>query len=372
MIGHWRCGCLLVDAPFDQEAVMYRVLPAAEAEGCTPQNGKPAGCSPKVAAAGRVLRVGVLSNPLSGGNRKGMADVRTLLAGQPQVNHREVQTPTDVAAALGDFARQEVDIVTVNGGDGTIQAVLTALFHHQPFETLPLLAILRAGTDSVTARDVGLKGSREHALRKLFTWARTREGDAAIVERSVLRVEGAVKQEPLYGMIFGAAGIYQGIQYTHRNVYTLGLRGSLAPGLTMVRFFSSLAREGSDFVVPVPIKIQLDRQPLKQLDCALILVCALERLFLGLRPYWGTENAPLHFTAISARPRHLVKTLPFILRGRKGRHGTQDNGYFSHNFHEMRLTFDSGFTLDGELYTPDFRFGPLLVQEGGQASFLLL
>ncbi len=351
---------------------MYRARSAAKAEGCAPQRGKPAGCSSKVAEAGETLRVGVLSNPLSGGNRKGMADVRTVLAGQPQVNHREVQTPTDVAAALVDFARQEVDIVTVNGGDGTIQAVLTALFHHQPFETLPLLAILRAGTDSVTARDVGLKGSREYALRKLFTWARIREGDATIVERSVLRVEGAVKQEPLYGMIFGAAGIYQGIQFTHRNIYTLGLRGSLAPGLTLVRFFSSFARGDSNYVAPVPIIIELDRHPPKQLDCVLILVCTLERLFLGLRPYWGKENAPLHFTAISARPRHLFKTLPSILRGRKGRHGTQENGYFSHNFHEMRLTFDGGFTLDGELYTPDFRFGPLVVEEGGQASFLLL
>lgn len=351
---------------------MYRALPAAEIDGCAPQHGTPAGCSPKIAAAGRALRVGVLSNPLSGGNRKGMADVRAVLASQPQANHREVQTPADVAAALADFARQEVDIVTVNGGDGTTQAVLTALFHHQPFETLPLLAILRAGTDSVTARDVGLKGSRERALRSLFTWARTREDEAVIVERSVLRVDGAVKQEPLYGMIFGAAGIYQGIQFTHRKVYTLGLRGSMAPGLTMVRFFSSLARKDSEFVVPVPIEIELDRHPPKQLNCALILACTLERLFLGLRPYWGTEDAPLHFTALSARPRHLVKTLPHILRGRKGRHGTQENGYFSHNVHEMRLTFDSGFTLDGELYTPDIRFGPLVVKEGGQASFLLL
>jgi hypothetical protein len=316
--------------------------------------------------------VGVLSNPLSGGNRKGLADVRAVLAGQSRAIHREVQTPPDVVTALADFARQEVDVITVNGGDGTIQAVLTALFYRRPFETLPLLAILRAGTDSVTARDVGLKGSRERALRMLFTWASTREGGATILDRSILRVEGAVKQEPLYGMIFGAAGIYQGIQFTHRNVYTLGVRGSLAPTLTLARFFWELARGNSDYVAPVPITIALDRHPKEQLDCMLILVSTLERLFLKLRPFWGTESAPLRYTAISARPRHLFRALPSLLRGRKGRHGTTENGYFSHNVHEVRLTFDSGFTLDGELYLPDTRLGPVVVKDGGRASFLRL
>ena len=322
--------------------------------------------------AGRSLRVGVLSNPLSGGNRKGLADVRAILASQSQVSHREVQTPADVVSALADFARQEVEVITVNGGDGTIQAVLTGLFYHRPFETLPLLAILRAGTDSVTARDVGLQGSRVRALRMLFAWSSTREGSATIVDRSILRVEGAAKQEPLYGMIFGAAGIYQGIQFTHRNVYTLGARGSLAPALTLARFFWELARGNSDYVTPVPITIALDRHPERQLDCMLILISTLERLFLKLRPYWGTESAPLHYTAIRARSRHLLRSLPSLLRGRKGRHGTPENGYFSHNVHEVRLTFNGGFTLDGELYRPDKRLGPLVVKNGGRASFLRL
>ena len=104
--------------------------------------------------------MGLLSNPLSGGNQKGLAPVYEALTDQPHTHHLEVRNLSDAASALAELAQREVDVVAVNGGDGTIQAVLTALFHLKPFEQLPLLAILRAGTDSAIARDVGIRGRR--------------------------------------------------------------------------------------------------------------------------------------------------------------------------------------------------------------------
>ena len=78
----------------------------------------------------RAVRIGMLNNPLSGGNRNGLQKIRKAAAvAYPQVFQCDVQTPTDVAEALADFARKEVNTVVINGGDGTVQAVLTAIFH---------------------------------------------------------------------------------------------------------------------------------------------------------------------------------------------------------------------------------------------------
>jgi hypothetical protein len=101
-----------------------------------------------------------------------------------------------------------------------------------------------------------------------------------------------------------------------------------------------------------------------------VLVSTLERLFLGLYPYWGDESGPLHYTALRARPRYLLRALPSILRGRKGAYGTPENGFYSHNAHEIKLNLDSGFTLDGQLYTPETRKEPTVVRYGGTVSFL--
>ena len=328
--------------------------------------------SQRISAPDKPLRVGVLNNPLSGANRKGLGTVREVLATYPQVSDRDVQTPADVASALADFARQEVNVVAINGGDGTIQAALTVLYHQSPFERLPLLAVLRAGTTSMTAGDVGLKGSRAQGLRKLLTWACDGKGEVVHVQRPVLRVQMAPDVEPVYGMFFGAASIYQGIQFCNNRLNRPGFRGEWAPGLTIALFLLAVAFRGDTYVAPVPITVGLDDNPPEERNCFLLMVSALERLFLGLRPYWGQESEPLHYTAVDSRPQHLLRALPALIRGRTNLYGTAENGYISRNVQRVRLTLNGGFTLDGELFEAKAHLGPVVVQHGGEASFLQL
>jgi hypothetical protein len=328
--------------------------------------------SSSIFAAAEPLRVGVLNNPLSGGNRKGLGAIKKILAAYPQVCHREVLTPADVASALVDFARNEVNLVAVNGGDGTIQAALTVLYHQKPFETIPHLAVLRAGTTSMTAGDVGLKGSRELALERLLAWADGGEGEGVILHRPVLRVQVDPHQDPIYGMFLGTAGIYQGIQFFNNRLNRRGFRGEWAPGLTIALFLLAVASRGADYVAPVPITVGLDQSPPERRDYFLLMISTLERLFLGLRPFWGREERTLHYTAVEARPQHLLRALPSLMRGRKNRYGTPENGYFSHNAQQVQLTFTSGFTLDGELYKAEAHLGPVVVQDGGMVSFVRL
>jgi diacylglycerol kinase (ATP) len=325
--------------------------------------------APDFLMSGHPPRIGVLINPLSGGNLSGLGEIRSLIHAYPEVIHCDVQTPQDVVAVLRDFARREVELLAVNGGDGTVQAVLTALYHDQPFENQPLLAVLQSGTTSMTARDVGFTGSRLKSLKKLFNWVAAGDGSPQVIQRPVLQVT-APGHQTLYGMFFGTAAIYQGIQYFHRNVNTKGLRGAIGPGLTIRRVLWSAARRRSDFIPAVPITVTFDDHPPQQFDALVVLVSALERLFLGIRPYWGRESGPLRYTAVRARPQRLLRALPSILRGRGGPHGTPANGFNSHNAHAIRLNLDHGFTLDGQLYTPANRQTPTVVSYGGSVSFL--
>ena len=314
-------------------------------------------------------RIGLLINPLSGGNRSGLAAVRNTIAGYPQVVQSDVQTPQEVLNALVEFARKDVNLVAVSGGDGTVQAVLTALFHNRPFEKFPLLTVLQSGTASMTARDVGFLGSPVKALQKLFRWVHTGDGMPSKIRRPVLRV--AAPGHPIrFGMFFGAAAIYQGIEYFHRNVNGRGFRGEIGPGLTILRFLWALVNKNKDFAASVPLTVQLDQDPATQFDCLVVLISTLERLLLGMHPYWGSENGALHYTAVKAGPRHLLRALPSFFRGFSGYHGTPENGFYSHNATEIKLNLAGGFTLDGQLYTPDNQQEPTVVRDGGTATFL--
>jgi hypothetical protein len=173
-------------------------------------------------------------------------------------------------------------------------------------------------------------------------------------------------------MFFGTGAIHQGIEFFHREIHGLGLRGEISSGFTLARFLLALILGNRERVRPVSIRVGLDQGPAEQREFIALLVSSLERLIVGLRPFFGAGEGPLHFTALATRPKYLLRVVPLLVRGRQSRYGTPEHGYFSANVNEVELGLETGFTLDGELYAPDPRRGPLAVTTGGWASFLRL
>jgi diacylglycerol kinase (ATP) len=333
----------------------------------------PASIAPAPDAAPRLsaLRIGVLQNPRSGTNLKAAAPMRRLFSDHPGIPCREVLDPASVADALREMAERGVNTVAISGGDGTVNAVLNTVFGRSPFPRLPLLAVLRGGTANMTARDIGMRGRQERALRALIDCA-SRGGDGlAVVERPVMRIEPGAGREPIHGMFFGAAAIAQGIEYCKRDVHTLGLRGEIGPAVTMARFIIAMARGERAVIAPVPITVAVDGGAPSSFACEVIYVTTLEQLVLGLRPFWGRESAPLHYASVRAAPRHWVKALPGLLRGRPNRYVTPANGYESRNAHRLLLALDSPFFVDGEMFAPTAG-APLVFSDGGTAGFIRL
>ena len=316
-------------------------------------------------------RIGVLHNPRSGANLTAAASMRRLFSAHPDIPCRDVLDPASVAEALHEMAEHGINTIAISGGDGTVNAVLNTVFGHSPFPSLPLLAVLRGGTANMTARDIGMRGRHDRALRSLIECA-ARGGDGlTLIERPVMRIDPGAGRAPIYGMFFGAAAISQGIDYCKREVHTLGLRGEIGPAVTMARFVIAMARGERAIVAPVPVTVAIDGGSPSTFDCEIVHVTTLEQLVLGLRPYWGDEAAPLHYASVRAGPGHWVKALPGLLRGRPNRYTTPENGYESRNAHRLEIGLDSHFFVDGEIFSPTAGT-PLVFTDGGSAGFIKL
>ena len=106
------------------------------------------------------LRIAALSNPLSGRNKRGaFAKFEKIISRHPHIFHFVESSPQEITSGLDQFKRKKIDVILVNGGDGTIQTVLTYLKNDNNSEYKPYLVILPAGTTSMTFGDVGYRGN---------------------------------------------------------------------------------------------------------------------------------------------------------------------------------------------------------------------
>jgi len=317
-------------------------------------------------------RIGLITNPHSRRNRSGLVAIEAMVSARENINHTITQSADDIAAALRGFAEQGVGVVAINGGDGTTAQVFGALLDTSPFKEQPAVVLLPGGTTNMNAADVGLRGNLKKSVETLCRWADGEVLNVVRLSRPILRIDGAVGQGTLYGMFFGAGAIIiGGIEHCTSHVHRMGLTDEIGPGVTLLRAVWGVLRGDPQFAAAITAHIRSEGQgEATQRQLAILLITSLERLFLGIHPWWGQEQQPLHSTWIEKSAPGLVRKLVGLLRGKPGAGATAENGYFSHNARQLELDMDATFTIDGELYQASREHGPICVCQGGDIEFL--
>jgi len=103
----------------------------------------------------------------------------------------------------------------------------------------------------------------------------------------------------------------------------------------------------------------------------MIVATTLERLLLGLRPWWGEQTASIHLTAMRHSPHALLRSAPAFVKGRRHPRLSAENGYRSANVDAFSLQGSTGFALDGEVF-PLLPDQTLLVRSTPPVAFLKL
>lgn len=301
---------------------------------------------------GRAIRLAVIHNPKSGGNRRRgrLQEIREHIAGA-RLAHREGDSLEALVEGTRALVRDGAEVIAVNGGDGTVQAVLTGLLRDGIEEPLPLIAVLPGGTTNTTARNVGYGAGPTAALGELTTRAAAGRLEGTAQQSAVVRVERGNDPDPLFAMFFGAGGVYHGIRLAKEQVESRGMRGQLGAGVSLAVFLTKIATgEGGTLFPPLCARMSVDGGPVREERLLGLLVSTMERQFLGLKPYWGTGPGALMVTSLGYSPRHVLRSAISVMRGRPNRFATPENGYASCNADRLELELDSGFTLDGELF----------------------
>lgn len=299
---------------------------------------------------GRPIRAAVLTNPSGGYNKRRDHLAQARLAAADAV-HIEVSAPEDILQAVRRLDAEGVELLIVNGGDGTIQMVLTALYAEPRLEPAPLLALVPGGTSNTIPGDVGAWNRPADGIRAALDAAQRGRIDGSLIQRPVLRIESSLWEQPQCAMQFAAGAIYNAVKFAKREVEGRGAHGQTGPVVTLAWFVALIVtgRAGEIFP-PMLLRGTIDGRPLYGGPHLGILISTLDHLFLGIRPFWGSGPGRLRYSALGYRPRRLGLALIPALRGRRGHFVTTENGYTSYNGDLIDIEIDGGFMLDGELF----------------------
>lgn len=319
--------------------------------------------------------VALLSNPRSTGNQSMLPQVRSFCARNDDIFHYEVEHVDQIGAALRSIARVKPKVLVVNGGDGTVQAALTELYHGGHFKgPPPPVAVLPNGKTNLIAHDLGADGDPISALERVVALART-DMMPHIVSRELISLsDGSATGRPVLGMFLGGAGLADTMLYCRHNIYPLGLPNWLAHGVTLILgLLAVLIGRRARFLPlpPRPIKVSVTRSGVLQGNFAFLMVTTLHRLlFSGSMPVAGQPGGSMQLLVIERSLPALLRAFVAAVRGRLGLHRLA--GVHLERGDEIRIEGSrSSVLMDGELFEADVD-RPIVLRPTAPVPFLKL
>lgn len=298
-----------------------------------------------------MIRLGVISNRNSDGNG-GESAIADFVSSQKDVMFADPDSVDEIPAVMRAFAKKGVNMIAVDGGDGTIRDVLSAI--EAGFgKNWPPLALIPSGKTNLIARDVGSFGTGLKGARRLLRMVRE---DAQFYEVDLPLLE-AVREglPPLRGMFFGAGVFSYATRMAGVWTFNRGIKQSWGVALTMARILWRYVR-GKRAGKVMAIGEGAAAEP-----HFIVLATTLRRLMLGLWPFPDVGSGPVHWLAVVAPPRGLLSAVFVSWLGKIRRRPGYDGG----NAETLPIRLRSAFVVDGELYQPDengviLRPGPLV------------
>ncbi|MCB2060113.1 MAG: diacylglycerol kinase family protein [Novosphingobium sp.] len=309
-------------------------------------------------------RVGVVRNPRSHRNRghePEAVNAANVLTVAPQ-------TRDELATALAGFAEQGIELLVIDGGDGTVRDVLTR--GARVFGTQwPKLAVLPKGKTNALAADLGLprKWPLADAIDALSS-TRTEIRRPMIVERTDrddIHAMGFI----LGGGVFNAA-IDAG-QVAHRYGAFQGFAVAVTAAFGIVQALFGLGASPWRALAPMRIATNPGDHEIPRSShggSGFRFACGMSTLGkfpLGMHPF-GKAGSGIQYLVIDAPLRRVIALVPALLMG-LDRPYLQRLGIHRGAASEIALQLGGNFILDGEAFPP----GDYRLRQGPELQFLV-
>ncbi len=310
------------------------------------------------------MRILGLCNPASGAQPERLDALKrfasAVTGASVQMSVAATHSATDAELALAEAALEAADILLISGGDGTIQHALSWCLHGERStpsarRSIPLIALLPAGSTNMTAKDINSSRGWQRCLDRFLGHIDTSE-ILPNASRELVNVRDGDRLQA--GFFVGSGAIVRGIEYCNNVLWAGGAaRQERTAGFAMARTIWGVLRKTPPFDQIDALKVLANAEQPSAIEhhpeagALLFAASTLDRLLVGVRPFWGEQNEPLPYVLVD-RDAKLLTNLPGLLGVPGFSRPVADAGFHSHNCTNLVLRADSAYAIDGELFSP--------------------
>ena len=251
--------------------------------------------------------IGIITNPHSKLNKRKPETPKLLGYILGEHGRLEVtQSLEDLQKVAERFRDSKIDILAINGGDGTISRTLTAFIKAYGDQPLPKVALLRGGTINVLASNLKIRGTSPKILYRL---CEAYSSDEPLDTKSLATLEVGGH----YGFLFADGVACNFLEEFYKNktgkigvcwLVTKLVFSTLFKG----KLFQRLLRNQRLIVKPS------NSQPRTSMSCT-IMAATIERMPFGFKlfPDAFKYQSKMHYFDIFVDPAKVLLRLPWLL-----------------------------------------------------------
>ncbi len=299
-----------------------------------------------------LARIGVVQNPFSTLNRKRYG-VQHAAKSDQGIYVEQAEKTSDIGRILQQFHDLKVNIIVIDGGDGTVREVLSQC-PNVFGSTMPLFCILPSGKTNVCAHDTGTARYKRDAFNRLLALRKTGIGQEHLRRRFVLRVEWEDDfHPPVHGMLIGFGGFREATNLAQSHVHSKGLNHNAAVAMTIVSFFYNaiFGRDDQGLRAGENMSIGFDgKREINHPRFGAILT-TLQSFLIGVWPFWGDASRAITWLDVDAPPPRLLAAALAVFRKRP-KPWMEAAGYRSGSANNLLIKTHKPFIIDGETFEP--------------------
>ncbi|GEM_PF-2944325 len=314
--------------------------------------------------------IGIITNLNSSKNKKGRFSKNVL---QPLLGEWgeviDTASLAEMRNAVSYFIEKEISYLGINGGDGTIQKVITEWIRQKRDEDLPNIIPLTGGSTNAMVRFLSARAYNPATIVKRFM-KKFMKNEVDLIEIALLKVEGDQLEHPQYGITFANGTILRFIE-RYLQYGKPGIRWVLKEIMQTIGGIAMNVKEYRELIEPIRAKVIIDGIPFPSETVKAAVATSISEPFPTLTPFRKVSKNRMEFY-------YIVSDLDIFTALRNAHNllwGFDLVRYEFSGYHwmgagkKMTIETDEGFIIDGELFHPE-EWSKITVTSGIKVNFV--